>query len=714
MLLLVGLSVCCFAYLIIGLKSKWSKLKNDVQLLSPYIDNNQDRNQTYFIDLKGCRIPYFPVIDEHIIQYIYKPRKFECQVPLTSTKTTQNGTSYIFLNINDTKALKILYNIENIMHIDCSYREVQRINDKKNSYLKSSTKFQLQPNAMIEIPPNIEFIRVDCWSPTTNNRNYTNSIYKDFHYFAIKKSTAFIDEEVNQYINKDKSRTTSNSYETNDFQGSENETNYGKLNYQSLYLFMNSKKKSKNHIKSLLKRSLSVMILGLGSLSQLNFQRQMPLTASYIKKNLDHVTFWGYNTIAENLYPNLVSLLSGLESSELNLACPAMKNYDNCTFIWQNYRKAGFTTILAEDVNAGGFLSYLKRGFKLPPTDYYLQPILNEMEKYIGQKKKGQFYQCLGGRRSSKVLFDYIRQISPFMIKRKFFSFFWSTTTTHNEFNVPLTQDVDLKSLLANDLLMPASTCHSHNSIMNKTIIFLISDHGSRESSFSGTYQGAYEKRLPLFICIYPKWFKLQFPLAVQHLQDNSKRLVTPYDIHSTLIDLLDLRKLNSYQLKQRTAAIDEKDNISQRGISLFLPISKTRSCESADIVAKWCACNQREQLATNDEQAQRAARFIVKVINQSLKSFPQCRILYLNAIFKAIMEIPQETIIQDNHLTKYSIDIRLRIQTKPGLAQFDSTVRMNGPDMYVTKTIDRQNIDIDSSYCIDQISLKNFCYCYR
>lgn len=697
--LLIGLSFCCFTYLIIAFKSKWMN-KNQQMELQLYSSSNDNINQTYFIDLVGCRIPYFPVTDEYSIQFTFKPRNFFCKTPLTRIRTMNTGTSYITLNINDSKALKNLYNVADANEIHCNYREIQRINDQTNRYLKPSKNFQLRPDVMIAIKSAAKIIRVDCWSTSNNGNNSNIIIYKDFYHFTLGKLTLSNEKLVNLIP---MNYTSLLPYLPG----------YGIHQSSNSFIELNGIKTLENDSVQA-QKLLSVMILGLGSLSQLNFKRQMPLTALHIQQTLDHVTFWGYNTIADKLYANLIPVLTGLDATEFNLACPETENYDNCTFIWRSYHAAGFSTVFAEDVNIGGFLNTLKHGFKDPPTDYYLRPIVLEMERHIGQRKVGDFYQCLGGQRTDKVLFEYIRKLSPFMAKKKFFSIFWSSATTYREFNMMPSQDADLRRLLAVDLESASTSSLSSASVMNRTIVFLISDHGSQGISFSRTYQGQYEQRLPLFICIFPKWLKEQFPLAVQHLQYNSRRIVTPFDIYATLLDVLHIERLNTRQLQQRSANLLKNDALLPRGISLFLPVPEIRTCESAGIKSVWCTCNKKKKLATNDRKAQRAARYVVKIINSYIKFYPQCRTLYLNAIFSAILEKAHHSIMRGIQSTDYNIDIQLRIQTKPGLALYETTVRMNSFNMYFTKKINRLNVDHESSYCINEKSVRKFCYCYR
>lgn len=54
-------------------------------------------------------------------------------------------------------------------------------------------------------------------------------------------------------------------------------------------------------------------------------------------------------------------------------------------------------------------------------------------------------------------------------------------------------------------------------------------------------------------------------------LKENKERLTSPFDIHATLLDVLGLPTLDEVQEEQST---------TERSLSLFRRISKSRTCE--------------------------------------------------------------------------------------------------------------------------------------
>lgn len=90
--------------------------------------------------------------------------------------------------------------------------------------------------------------------------------------------------------------------------------------------------------------SINPLIIGLDSLSRLQFQRQMRRTHQFLRKNMNSIEMEGYNKVAENTYPNLVPLLTGLSAEQLNDSCLSRDKgkVDKCPLIWKYFHSNGF------------------------------------------------------------------------------------------------------------------------------------------------------------------------------------------------------------------------------------------------------------------------------------------------------------------------------------------------------------------------------------
>lgn len=221
------------------------------------------------------------------------------------------------------------------------------------------------------------------------------------------------------------------------------------------------------------------------------------------------------------------------------------------------------------------------------------------MEKSIAYKLIGNFKLCLGSNRPIDVLLKYMRKFMTSLANQPFFSFFWSSSMSHDFINFPLLIDDDL-----NKLLQEIKT--SNYLEKTNTVLFILSDHGIRFGSFrQTTFQGMVEERLrkkhtkqlkithityflflAFFFAVLPKSFKQTYPLAVRNLKRNARRLTTHYDVFETLKDLsnIDSKVLTNERLLLRSDDINDRGKTSTlpRGISLFLEIPEGRTCESA------------------------------------------------------------------------------------------------------------------------------------
>lgn len=239
-----------------------------------------------------------------------------------------------------------------------------------------------------------------------------------------------------------------------------------------------------------------------------------------------------------------------------------------------------------------------------------------------------------------------------------------------------------------------------------------MSDHGLRFGSFRNTYQGMMEERQPALFIIPPTTFPLKYPSAIKNLLKNRRQLTTHFDLYETLRDLSDVSVITNESIQKRSHELLDSEPMP-RGISLFLPIPASRSCYLAGISPHWCTCHEKQELPTSDSRVLRSARLIVENLNKIVKSFPQCQPLSLNSISNAIVFSSSSDIKGiEKDGNKFS-DITIRLQTKPGLGEFESTVRVfNNGAVILTGTISRVNLYGRQSQCVDDYEVKLYCFC--
>lgn len=278
---------------------------------------------------------------------------------------------------------------------------------------------------------------------------------------------------------------------------------------------------------------LSVLIMGTDSVSRANMRRNMPRTFRLLRDGLGALDFRAFNKVADNTTPNMAASLMGLTQEELRRACqPASTVFDACPLIWRNFSDAGYVTAYAEDVPSVGIFHHGRFGFLREPTDYYNRPSMLASDRYI-RHSAGQGVEaalCQGGATSISVVYDYSLSVARTFRDLPYFGLYWSTGLTHTVVQWASAADEPTVDFLQK---LNASGALDH------TAVFLLSDHGIRFGEIRATYAGLLEERLPFLFALFPPWFRDRHPRAWRSLEANTGRLVSNFDLHVTLRDIL-------------------------------------------------------------------------------------------------------------------------------------------------------------------------------
>ena len=198
-----------------------------------------------------------------------------------------------------------------------------------------------------------------------------------------------------------------------------------------------------------------------------------------------------------------------------------------------------------------------------------------EDKKYKWSIKRGKssiFRKCFYGRDSFDYNFEYILQfLEEYKEERKYFRI------SFGDGHEPTTEVIKyIDNSLSNFILKLLN-----NYFTDKTAIFILSDHGAH---IPGPHdilfyeEKTIEKYLGLLILILPN--KDEYNL--ENIIFNQQQMITPYDIHDTLLDMINI---NKYAYKN----IDTK-----KGQSLFMKINgKERNCQKyiGEITKDYCFC---------------------------------------------------------------------------------------------------------------------------
>ncbi|VDM44229.1 unnamed protein product [Toxocara canis] len=377
---------------------------------------------------------------------------------------------------------------------------------------------------------------------------------------------------------------------------------------------------------------LDVFFLGFDSLSQMSFRRKLPRTTRFLEEKLNAVILNGYNIVGDGTPQAFIPILTSQTEQELPLTRKRFENanyVDVYPFIWRNFSDSGYITLYAEDMARFGIFSYRLKGFNKQPTDHYIRPFIQRLEGAYKSPK------CVGSEPMHKQWFRYAGEfMKRYDRKVPKFLLAFHGVLSHDDINLVQVADEDLAQYLQEMLA---------SSALNNSLIIVMADHGHRFAQLRSTHQGQLEERLPFFAVALPKWFRQseRGRTAWLNLQNNKNRLATPFDIHSTLIDVL-------HWPSQKELL--KEGNIHKRSISLFRRIPLARSCAQAGIEPHWCTCLEWKS-AMNAEQRKIStalAEMVVKAINEHTESErSMCAELRLKEILDSKRLVPHAKLLE-------------------------------------------------------------------
>ena len=477
------------------------------------------------------------------------------------------------------------------------------------------------------------------------------------------------------------------------------------------YITIRNDKKIRQRLATVRKQNddLNILILGLDSISRLQYERMLPKTHAHIKK-LNGTILKGYNILGDGTPAQVIPMLTGMLERELPSTLHRDANgsfVDVYPFIWNTLRDRGYVTGYSEDGTQIGIWTLRLKGFNQTPTDHYMLPFyrLPATSAY----RSGQNPYCFGKQTTFELFLSYIQRFWTAYSKDKKFFFGFFKQYTHDGYEYGSLLDSSIVNLL--DRLNKSRE-------LDRTVVILMSDHGARFSSARLTPQGAIEERLPFMSFILPESFHRKYPHAINALQTNINRFTTPFDVHATLLSLLDMNKLT-------TTAKDI--NLTQRNISLFNIIPAQRTCDHIRLPPHWCSCLKWTKVNVNEEIIKKAAKHVVEYINKILSA--QCRPLTLESIRGAQMYRSHKNfsasvqrgfrVLGHWNQTDGIIFYQITLTTKPNDAIYEATVQYTANTGHLNTNhndISRLNAYKTSADCIVRSypHLRKFCFCIK
>jgi len=277
-----------------------------------------------------------------------------------------------------------------------------------------------------------------------------------------------------------------------------------------------------------------------------------------------------------NSMPNQLPLFCDSKPSEL-----AYLAGEKC--VWDMFKKGGGVTMMAEEIHdacesATTTVNAVYRGAygvgqsELPDHQWWklfcsrhIKPCCWAKSGFLNPGRR----QCVGGGRTlHEVMIGYLEEFwsSYLEAPRRWAAV--NTMVAHEHFMLRLPSlDADLASFL----LRSAAT------ILQDTVVLLLSDHGTHGIWWTEYEIGATEHMLPFLYVLAPDWLMRENPSWLAALTANQRRLVTVHELYRAMSVL--------------ATWPDPPTDAHRSEPSLFDEIPEERTCAQAGVPDVYCAC---------------------------------------------------------------------------------------------------------------------------
>ena len=375
------------------------------------------------------------------------------------------------------------------------------------------------------------------------------------------------------------------------------------------------------------------------------------------------------------------------------------------------------------------------------PTSHYMRPLHLFLESAAGrdifspQIAKSACSFDDGGNARRRTIFelhtDYAMSFMEKNVHEKgFFGLMYLNRYSHDSTDELSVNHVDER------MLAFLTRFAAHQAINENTLLVLFADHGARFSAKRETMRGLLDERTPFFAMRLPPAFQRSFPHQHATFMRNADKLVTPMDVHKTLVDLVRLQ-----QNKTSEKNVNEQAFLAETRSLFTDEISGDRTCTEAGIDMHWCSCLRRTELELDEHLKQAALKFVDYLNADVLAAHTtQCQKLTLDALVSVhLLDVMLTTrnatetksgLLGEPAVTKSYRVFAFKVRTKPNEAvyEFNGSVEVeyaqeasiNTPDQFAARLqLNKQSISRINRYgsqadCISKQfpDLRKYCYC--
>lgn len=471
---------------------------------------------------------------------------------------------------------------------------------------------------------------------------------------------------------------------------------------------------------------LSLIVFGIDSVSRSHAVRNLPKSLKFLTDAFHAYDFVGYRKVGENTWPNLAPTLTGKSHRSFTLAEILFVFSDMMPLIWNEKPTQHMATFFAEDRPDISSFRLGTNGFKKSPTDYFFRPYslaMYEFEPVFISPLGESWWYCYGNREHFDLQVEYLKGFMRRYVNKRKLAWFWSNAAAHEDFTTLARND---------DRLLQFLTWLYSTNMLENSILLMMSDHGFRIGGASLTHVGRAENNSPWLMMHVPKHVITRYPWINDTLVTNTRRLVTAYDIHETMVDIL----YNNVPKKSHISQVS--NSLTKR--SLFSNIPGDRTCADAGIEDKYCTCFAKTSVSTISKFSQLLAENLVDSIDGVLQNYKhECekvQLLNITEVTVIYSNSDQLNLADEERNEKSALNLvkksflggsdtneersgrySVLFYTIPGEAYFEGTVDYDRyadvpNQLSVVGEPSRLNRYGTQSHCMSTSFLKQFCYC--
>jgi len=259
----------------------------------------------------------------------------------------------------------------------------------------------------------------------------------------------------------------------------------------------------------------NILMVLIDPISRPQFDIAMPRTKTLLSQQLNFPYFQNYATVGNNSGPNQAALYAGH-----NLKSHDGIRHQKGTWIWDSLSSLGYATFKAED----GCIANSNMVQSIQPNTTHGQA-LHKLYCFDFARPN-----CVGKQLAAEYLFEHAKDfVQTYSAAAVPWAAFLSLVDTHED-------TMTLGSIV--DQYLEKFLHGINNDLENgkNTLIIVLSDHGLHYGPYFQSRDGEKERSQPLLYMKIPDTLPR---LSHDNLIINTRKWVTPFDVHETLLDIV-------------------------------------------------------------------------------------------------------------------------------------------------------------------------------